>query len=151
MAGSQLSYPNRPAPNSTNLFAEFSPSQSTGKNEPGDGLTNSGIAHQIGNTASGIRGDCWGGRRESNPQPSEPQSGALPVELLPPQDLHYSNCKLAASEPAEEDVPVPHFLESVAACVPMQNLHRQYNHRSRQQSKAYIAGDAHSLQLFGRN
>src|SRR5438067_6745689 len=26
----------------------------------------------------------WGGRRESNPQPSEPQSGALPVELLPP-------------------------------------------------------------------
>src|SRR5208337_5028314 len=27
----------------------------------------------------------WGGRRELNPQPSEPQSDALPVELLPPQ------------------------------------------------------------------
>ncbi len=26
----------------------------------------------------------WGGRRESNPQQPEPQSGALPVELLPP-------------------------------------------------------------------
>jgi hypothetical protein len=26
----------------------------------------------------------WGGKRESNPQPSEPQSGALPVELFPP-------------------------------------------------------------------
>ena len=26
----------------------------------------------------------WGGRRESNPQRPEPQSGALPVELLPP-------------------------------------------------------------------
>ena len=27
----------------------------------------------------------WGGKRESNPQPPEPQSGALPVELFPPQ------------------------------------------------------------------
>jgi hypothetical protein len=27
----------------------------------------------------------WGGRRELNPQPSEPQSDALPIELLPPQ------------------------------------------------------------------
>ena len=27
----------------------------------------------------------WGGRRESNPQRPEPQSGALPVELLPPR------------------------------------------------------------------
>src|SRR5436853_52056 len=26
----------------------------------------------------------WGGRWESNPQRPEPQSGALPVELLPP-------------------------------------------------------------------
>jgi hypothetical protein len=33
----------------------------------------------------------WGGKRESNPQPPEPQSGALPVELFPPQELHYSN------------------------------------------------------------
>ena len=33
----------------------------------------------------------WGGKRESNPQPSEPQSGALPVELFPPQEIHYSN------------------------------------------------------------
>src|SRR5260370_21289705 len=29
----------------------------------------------------------WGGRRELNPQPSEPQSDALPIELLPPQTL----------------------------------------------------------------
>ena len=29
----------------------------------------------------------WGGRRESNPQRPEPQSGALPVELLPPDLL----------------------------------------------------------------
>ncbi len=29
-------------------------------------------------------GKFWGGKRESNPQPSEPQSGALPVELFPP-------------------------------------------------------------------
>src|SRR5437868_2818399 len=28
--------------------------------------------------------DGWGGRWESNPQRPEPQSGALPVELLPP-------------------------------------------------------------------
>src|SRR5215470_3854268 len=33
----------------------------------------------------------WGGKRESNPQPLEPQSSALPVELFPPQELHYSN------------------------------------------------------------
>ena len=32
----------------------------------------------------------WGGKRESNPQPPEPQSGALPVELFPPQKTHYS-------------------------------------------------------------
>ena len=29
--------------------------------------------------------EFWGGRRESNPQRPEPQSGALPVELLPPR------------------------------------------------------------------
>src|SRR5439155_196095 len=31
--------------------------------------------------------DRWGGRWESNPQRPEPQSGALPVELLPPHLL----------------------------------------------------------------
>ena len=31
--------------------------------------------------------DGWGGRWESNPQRPEPQSGALPVELLPPHLL----------------------------------------------------------------
>lgn len=31
----------------------------------------------------------WGGKRESNPQPLEPQSSALPVELFPPQEVHY--------------------------------------------------------------
>src|SRR5258708_7441047 len=36
-------------------------------------------------------GKFWGGKRESNPQPSEPQSGALPVELFPPQLFDYSN------------------------------------------------------------
>ena len=32
----------------------------------------------------GVEQKIWGGKRESNPQPSEPQSGALPVELFPP-------------------------------------------------------------------
>src|ERR1700739_1367901 len=40
----------------------------------------------------------WGGKRESNPQPSEPQSGALPVELFPPQEIHYSNTASLHSE-----------------------------------------------------
>src|SRR4030095_8789671 len=31
------------------------------------------------------REHLWGGKRESNPQPPEPQSGALPVELFPPR------------------------------------------------------------------
>jgi hypothetical protein len=35
--------------------------------------------------------NIWGGRRESNPQQPEPQSGALPVELLPPQPFDYNN------------------------------------------------------------
>ena len=33
----------------------------------------------------------WGGRRGLNPQRPEPQSGALPIELLPPFDSDYSN------------------------------------------------------------
>jgi hypothetical protein len=33
------------------------------------------------------RRSFWGGKRESNPQPSEPQSGALPVELFPPPQV----------------------------------------------------------------
>src|SRR5436309_13828087 len=33
----------------------------------------------------------WGGRWESNPQRPEPQSGALPVELLPPYFCDYNN------------------------------------------------------------
>jgi hypothetical protein len=37
------------------------------------------------------RGETWGGRWESNPQQPEPQSGALPVELLPPLPNDYSN------------------------------------------------------------
>ena len=40
----------------------------------------------------GLQKKNWGGKRESNPQPSEPQSGALPVELFPPQPSDYSNC-----------------------------------------------------------
>ena len=39
-----------------------------------------------GSNGSGSRkvSKFWGGRRESNPQRPEPQSGALPIELLPP-------------------------------------------------------------------
>ena len=33
----------------------------------------------------------WGGRRGLNPQRPEPQSGALPIELLPPFPCDYSN------------------------------------------------------------
>jgi hypothetical protein len=40
---------------------------------------------------AGLRKKIWGGKRESNPQPPEPQSGALPVELFPPQPVDYSN------------------------------------------------------------
>src|ERR1700724_2037615 len=44
-----------------------------------------------GNSALGVRQEgvleVWGGKRESNPQPSEPQSGALPVELFPPPQV----------------------------------------------------------------
>lgn len=42
-----------------------------------------------------MRRKDWGGKRESNPQPPEPQSGALPVELFPPQELHYSKLSRA--------------------------------------------------------
>ena len=50
-----------------------------------------------------IKPDGWGGRWESNPQRPEPQSGALPVELLPPHFLDYtenqsSNCGLRTSD-----------------------------------------------------
>src|SRR5438045_8078032 len=40
----------------------------------------------------------WGGRWESNPQRPEPQSGALPVELLPPYLNDYSNLAERLSE-----------------------------------------------------
>src|SRR5690348_18271814 len=40
----------------------------------------------------------WGGRWESNPQRPEPQSGALPVELLPPLFRNYSNRGFNMSE-----------------------------------------------------
>jgi hypothetical protein len=52
-------------------------------------------AHQqasgIVQSLHGLQEKNWGGKRESNPQPSEPQSGALPVELFPPQLSDYSN------------------------------------------------------------
>jgi integrase len=67
-------------------------------------------AHEkvVGMALNGLQTDCkriatptktskiegnWGGRRESNPQRPEPQSGALPVELLPPHPFDYSNGK----------------------------------------------------------
>src|SRR5277367_6441107 len=49
-------------------------------------------------TTAGAGNFDWGGKRESNPQPPEPQSGALPVELFPPQALDYSNCGRTLSE-----------------------------------------------------
>ena len=39
-----------------------------------------------------VTGKIWGGKRESNPQPSEPQSGALPVELFPPPQVIIATC-----------------------------------------------------------
>ena len=44
-----------------------------------------------------LRRVFWGGRRELNPQPSEPQSDALPIELLPPQIEHYKPNPFTAS------------------------------------------------------
>ena len=38
-----------------------------------------------------FKSQVWGGRRGLNPQRPEPQSGALPIELLPPFLLDYSN------------------------------------------------------------
>jgi hypothetical protein len=56
---------------------------------------------------------AWGGKRESNPQPSEPQSGALPVELFPPLKMIIATAMLAVrglekrtfekAEPRRED------------------------------------------------
>src|SRR3989442_5107040 len=47
------------------------------------------IHHGHGNFGKSLK--QWGGRWESNPQRPEPQSGALPVELLPPYSFDYSN------------------------------------------------------------
>jgi hypothetical protein len=41
----------------------------------------------------------WGGKRESNPQPSEPQSGALPVELFPPLRLIIATAQARCQKP----------------------------------------------------
>ena len=61
----------------------------------------------------GLQKKNWGGKRESNPQPSEPQSGALPVELFPPQLSDYSNWILIADRVlAATDA---HVLESEGA------------------------------------
>ena len=43
----------------------------------------------------GVELKIWGGKRESNPQPSEPQSGALPVELFPPLRFIIATSMLA--------------------------------------------------------
>src|ERR1700724_1650339 len=43
----------------------------------------------------GVERKIWGGKRESNPQPSEPQSGALPVELFPPLRFIIATSMLA--------------------------------------------------------
>ena len=54
----------------------------------------------------------WGGKRESNPQPSEPQSGALPVELFPPPEFHYSGISNLVSQSA---------LQTIAAVVQVED------------------------------
>jgi hypothetical protein len=50
----------------------------------GDGRLRPSSRAQRGSWHEPRREEFWGGKRESNPQPSEPQSGALPVELFPP-------------------------------------------------------------------
>ena len=65
--------------------------------KPGERLERGGVRPRQVRYQAALRPDCiaasilkqigesfWGGRRESNPQRPEPQSGALPVELLPP-------------------------------------------------------------------
>jgi hypothetical protein len=59
----------------------------------------------------------WGGKRESNPQPPEPQSGALPVELFPPQLFDYSN----GSSVGDSD-PVRRALTRRRAGIPVRSL-----------------------------
>jgi len=46
----------------------------------------------------------WGGKRESNPQPPEPQSGALPVELFPPQTLIIASERQRDTEAGTREV-----------------------------------------------
>ena len=66
--------------------------------KPGERLERGGVRPRQVRYQAALRPDCiaasilkqigesfWGGRRESNPQRPEPQSGALPVELLPPR------------------------------------------------------------------
>jgi hypothetical protein len=45
----------------------------------------------------------WGGKRDLNPQRPEPQSGALPIELFPPQISDYSNLVAAKAEISSSD------------------------------------------------
>ena len=60
-----------------------------------DGMSERGLMDVFGRAGMCLNkrahGDNWGGRWESNPQRPEPQSGALPVELLPPNLIDYNN------------------------------------------------------------
>src|SRR5450631_1007166 len=56
----------------------------------------------------------WGGRREVNPQPSEPQSDALPIELLPPQITIIAIAEGVRLVPARENLSPGSLLESLA-------------------------------------
>ena len=58
----------------------------------------------------------WGGRRESNPQQPEPQSGALPVELLPPQPVDYSNLRLDLLRGRMSTILLPSDSAQTTAC-----------------------------------
>ena len=70
----------------------------------------------------------WGGKRESNPQPPEPQSGALPVELFPPQETNYSNCGGMTHLPTSSELQVRSSLARSGAediCFEAKNLLRE--------------------------
>src|SRR5947207_1863638 len=54
-------------------------------------VTFCGMGRAGGRTTYWLAWKQWGGRWESNPQRPEPQSGALPVELLPPCPINYNN------------------------------------------------------------
>jgi hypothetical protein len=69
------------------------PAETVGQNVTGRFRPNPSISELLGSGRAGKKmrrgtpaeaGISWGGRRDLNPRHSEPQSDALPAELLPP-------------------------------------------------------------------